>query len=113
MPHPFKRVHDPYLAIAASDIAKAFYSDVPDAQLVTRSDLSGEVWQIPCDKEVNVTFKFGGISFPIHPLDTNLDLNATDDDGNRVCFGAVCPCLAVWASPPLTGVTRSSSRSRG
>ena len=83
-------------------VARAFYEDVPDAQLVSRSDLSGDIWQIPCDKEVNVTFKFGGVSFPIHPLDANIDLNATDSDGNHVCFGAVRPRLR-WHRPcPLT-----------
>lgn len=72
-----------------SAVAEAFYKDVPDAELVTRSELSGQVWQLPCDKEVNITFKFGGVRFPVHPLDANIDLNLTDSRGNHVCFGAV------------------------
>ncbi|RPD62708.1 acid protease [Lentinus tigrinus ALCF2SS1-7] len=72
-------------------VAEALYKDVPDAQLVTRSELSGQVWQLPCDKEVNITFKFGGVSFPVHPLDSNIDLNLTDSSGNHVCFGAFQP----------------------
>ena len=81
-------------------VAEAFYKNVPDAQLVSRSDLSGNIWQLPCDKEINVTFKFGGVSFPINPLDTNIDLNATDSDGNHVCFGAVCFPPSALRHPP-------------
>ncbi|KAI0771201.1 acid protease [Trametes elegans] len=75
-------------------VAEAFYKDVPGASLVSRSDLNGEVWQLPCDKEVNVTFKFSGVSYPIHPLDTNLDLNMTDSSGNSICVGAFQPMSA-------------------
>ncbi|TFK87338.1 acid protease [Polyporus arcularius HHB13444] len=74
-----------------ASVAQAFYKDVPGAQLVTRSELSGQVWQLPCDKEVNITFKFGGVSYPVHPLDANIDLNLTDSSGNHVCFGAFQP----------------------
>jgi len=38
-----------------------------------------------------MTFIFQGNKFPIHPLDTNLDLNVTDDSGNHVCLGAFQP----------------------
>ncbi|PIL22833.1 hypothetical protein GSI_15528 [Ganoderma sinense ZZ0214-1] len=74
-----------------SSVAEAFYKDIPGSQLVSRSDLSGQIWQLPCDKEVNITFKFGGKSFPVHPLDANIDLNLTDSSGNHVCFGAFQP----------------------
>ncbi|CDO76501.1 hypothetical protein BN946_scf184622.g9 [Trametes cinnabarina] len=72
-------------------VAEAFYSKVPGASLVNRPDLDGQIWQIPCDKEVNVTFKFGGAEYPIHPLDTNLDMNLTDAWGRHVCIGAFQP----------------------
>lgn len=29
------------------------------------------VWLIPCGQELNITIVFGGIHFPIHPLDTS------------------------------------------
>ncbi|TBU47411.1 acid protease [Dichomitus squalens] len=74
-----------------SAVAEAFYKDIPGSQLVSRQEVSGNIWQLPCDKEVNVTFKFGGKSFPIHPLDANIDLNLTDSRGNHVCFGAFQP----------------------
>lgn len=76
------------LTISCSSVAEAIYGDVPGAELVKDTDL-GEVWTIPCDIEINISFKFGGKDIPIHPLDTSLDLNATDDSGSRVCLGAV------------------------
>ncbi|KAI0755224.1 acid protease [Daedaleopsis nitida] len=72
-------------------VAEAFYKDVPGAKLVNLQAVSGEIWQLPCDKEINVTFKFGAISFPVHPLDTSIDLNLTDSSGHHVCFGAFQP----------------------
>jgi len=72
-----------------SDVAKAFYESVPGAELVNIAQLDGPIWQIPCDYEINVTFKFGGVSYPINPLDTSLDLNGTDNNGNPVCYGGV------------------------
>ena len=64
------------------------YGRIPGAQYVNRSDV-GAIWELPCDKEVNMTFIFGGQKIPIHPLDSSLDLNLTDTAGNRVCLGSV------------------------
>ncbi|KAI0328918.1 acid protease [Cubamyces sp. BRFM 1775] len=77
-----------------SRVAEAFYKNVPGASLVNRPDLNGDIWELPCDKEVNITFKFGGDSFHIHPLDTNLDLNLTNSQGQHVCVGAFQPMNA-------------------
>ncbi|EMD40138.1 hypothetical protein CERSUDRAFT_112356 [Gelatoporia subvermispora B] len=74
-----------------SDVAKAFYGNVPGAKLMHYEQLDGPIWQLPCDIEVNVTFKFGGVNYPINPIDTTIDLNATDNDGNHICFGAFQP----------------------
>ncbi|KAI0915843.1 hypothetical protein AcV7_007199 [Taiwanofungus camphoratus] len=82
-----------------SSVAEAFYSSVPGSQLVNVAQLDGPIWQMPCDVEINVTFKFGGQSYPINPLDTSLDLNATDDKGNKVCYGGFQPIDA--AKSPL------------
>lgn len=47
---------------------------------------------MPCDVELNVTFKFSNVSYPIHPLDTSLSsLGKTDTLGNPVCVGAFQP----------------------
>ncbi|KIP04220.1 hypothetical protein PHLGIDRAFT_129664 [Phlebiopsis gigantea 11061_1 CR5-6] len=72
-------------------VADAFYSRVPGAQLTNYSGL-GEVYTMPCDVELNVTFKFSNVSYPIHPLDTSLSsLGKTDALGNPVCVGAFQP----------------------
>ncbi|KZT09219.1 acid protease [Laetiporus sulphureus 93-53] len=78
-----------------SAVARAFYENVPDAKLVDVPDLDGEIWQVPCDYEINVTFKFGGISFPINPLDTSMDLNGTDGTGDKTCYGSFQPMQAA------------------
>jgi hypothetical protein len=46
----------------------------------------GEVWTIPCDAEVNITIKIGGVTFPIHPLDTSL---YWVENGEQICIGSV------------------------
>lgn len=47
----------------------------------------GAVWTIPCTAEVNITFKIGGIKFPVHPLDAVDSFN--DGKGDSVCYGSV------------------------
>lgn len=75
-------------------VADAFYGRVPGAQLVNYTGL-GEVYTLPCDVELNVTFKFNNVSYPIHPLDTSLSsLGKTDAQGNQVCVGAFQPIQA-------------------
>lgn len=90
-------------------MATAIYGDVPSAQLVTVQELDGPVWQIPCDVEVNVTFIFGGVRFPMNPLDTNAVLDGTDNDGNHMCYGAVSRFPAcrvfVFSVPVLRPLT--------
>ena len=64
------------------------YSGIPGASLQFVNGL-GQIWLIPCDAEVNLTFKIGGQPYPIHPLDTNSDDGLTSPDG-ITCLGAVC-----------------------
>ncbi|THG98833.1 hypothetical protein EW026_g3421 [Hermanssonia centrifuga] len=49
--------------------------------------------------EINISFNLGGKNFPVHPLDTSLDLNETDNLGNRICFGAFQPIIPTATSP--------------
>ena len=71
-------------------MAHAFYQNVPGAEYIYNvASLAGPAWQIPCDYEINVTFKFGGQSYPINPLDVSLDLGAEDSDGKAICYGGV------------------------
>ena len=76
------------LIFVSRSVAKAIYGDAPDVDLINDPQL-GQVYVLPCDVEINISFKFGGVTFPIHPLDTVLDLGATDDDGKKICIGAV------------------------
>ncbi|KAJ7673543.1 aspartic peptidase domain-containing protein [Mycena rosella] len=55
-----------------SSVAKAIYSQFSGAELVNDPAV-GQVWFIPCTQEVNVTLKFGGNAYPVHPLDTTID----------------------------------------
>lgn len=48
------------------------------------------VWTVPCTQLLNISFKFGGQNYPIHPLDTvSSDFNVVDSTGNPVCVGTV------------------------
>lgn len=51
----------------------------------------GEVYTLPCNVELNVTFKFANVSYPIHPLDTSLQVGQVDSVGNPICVGAFQP----------------------
>ncbi|KAI0071145.1 acid protease [Panus rudis PR-1116 ss-1] len=50
-------------------VADAIYARVPGAKYQNNSGSPNYV--IPCDAELNLTFKFGNISFPVHPSDTS------------------------------------------
>ncbi|KAG1766173.1 aspartic peptidase domain-containing protein [Suillus occidentalis] len=67
-------------------VAEALYGNVPGASLTNVAGI-GEIWALPCDQELNATFLFAGIKFPIHPLDLNFDV------GNNQCVGALYNCL--------------------
>jgi len=74
-------------------VASAIYSQIDGAVLSNITGL-GAAWTMPCDREVNITFKAGGISYPIHPLDTTMtpaDLGLTGD----FCIGAFQPIAAT------------------
>lgn len=67
-------------------ISDAIYGRVQGA----RYDADDEVWVVPCDQYIPLSFNFGGVNFPIHPLDTvTNELGLKDDSGKPVCVGAV------------------------
>lgn len=78
------------LTLSLRAVADAFYGRVPGAVFTNVTGL-GEVYTLPCDVELNVTFKFANVSYPIHPLDTSLDLGTTNSSGDPVCVGAFQP----------------------
>lgn len=68
-------------------LSDAIYGRVQGAAY---NEASG-VWTVPCGQEVNLTFIFGGVEYPIHPLDTSSsDFNMVDATGTPVCVGTVC-----------------------
>ncbi|KAG2155770.1 aspartic peptidase domain-containing protein [Suillus bovinus] len=67
-----------------SYVAEALYGNVPGASLTYMAGV-GDIWALPCDQELNATFLFAGIKFPIHPLDLSFDV------GNNQCVGAFQP----------------------
>ncbi|KAI5119387.1 hypothetical protein M0805_001061 [Coniferiporia weirii] len=46
--------------------ANAIYGSVPGAVL----HASSGVYEVPCDTKINVSFVFGGVAYPVHPIDT-------------------------------------------
>lgn len=81
-----------HLIMCCRPVADAIYARVPGAKFENVSGF-GETYTIPCNVELNVTFKFHNVSYPIHPLDTSLDIGRTDALGNAVCLGAYQPIL--------------------
>jgi len=71
-------------------LSDAVYGRIPGAQYVNRSDVGG-IWEVPCNREVNMTFTFSSQKIPIHPLDTVIDLNVTNSSGDKVCLGGYQP----------------------
>lgn len=67
------------------DIAKGIYSQIEGAKLVNLTN-DGPAWVVPCDKEVNITFKFGGKPFIIDPLDATWPHPELNDS---MCMGTV------------------------
>ncbi|KAI0270005.1 acid protease [Gloeopeniophorella convolvens] len=55
-------------------------------------------WTLPCDQELNLTFKFGGQTYPVHPLDVSTsDLGYTDASGNTRCVGSFQPITTAFS----------------
>lgn len=80
------------LECTRSYVAQALYGEIPGAVLANLSSL-GEIWVLPCDQEVNATFLFGGVEFPIHPLDLNFGGFDFQTNGKPYCVGGVSPIL--------------------
>lgn len=74
-------------------VADAIYSRVPNATYVNISAADTPVWTLPCDVELNITFTFAGVSYPVHPLDTVMDdlRGPPDSSGQPTCVGSFQP----------------------
>ncbi|OBZ68990.1 putative aspartic-type endopeptidase CTSD [Grifola frondosa] len=81
----------PQVPRAMSD---AIYGRVQGAEYNEAS----EVWTIPCDQLLNISFKFGGVDYPIHPLDvSSSDFNMVDSSGNPTCVGTFQPITSAFS----------------
>ena len=75
-------------------VADAIYGRVQGAEW----NEDNAVWTIPCGQLLNVSFKFGGMEIPIHPLDTSSsDFHLTDSSGNTVCVGTFQPITSAFS----------------
>ncbi|KAK0487696.1 aspartic peptidase domain-containing protein [Armillaria novae-zelandiae] len=92
------------LSQVPKSVADAIYSRFSGAEYNNVTGI-GEVWIVPCDEEVNITFKFGGNSYYIHPLDATMDaslLGITDvvnSQGQPSCIGSFQPLSFTPSSP--------------
>ena len=67
-------------------VSDAIYGRVQGAQY---NEQMG-VWTVPCTQLLNLSFKFGGVEYPVHPLDlVSSDFNMIDATGNPICVGTV------------------------
>ncbi|KAF8073930.1 aspartic peptidase domain-containing protein [Lyophyllum atratum] len=79
-----------------SPVAEAIYSRFAGARLLNIAAV-GDIWVLPCNQEVNITFNFNGRPYPIHPLDASLDprtiglSGVTDSRGQPLCIGTFQP----------------------
>ncbi|KAF8630946.1 hypothetical protein AX17_005303 [Amanita inopinata Kibby_2008] len=76
------------------DVADAIYGRVQGAVYNTKT----QYWTVPCGQYLNLTINFGGVSYPIHPLDSVDDsFHIFDDNGNRVCIGTFQPITSAFS----------------
>ncbi|CAA7262972.1 unnamed protein product [Cyclocybe aegerita] len=74
----------------------AIYSRFHGAEYTQIAGVGG-AWVLPCVQEVNVTFKFAGKLYPMHPLDMSMEFSTIGlqdlltSDGERACIGTFQP----------------------
>jgi hypothetical protein len=92
-----------------SSVAEAIYGKFQDAELINDASL-GQVWIVPCTQEVNITLKFGGIAYPVNPLDAAIDPKTfglaaqTTSSGANACLGLFQPVSFDTGSNPTYDV---------
>ncbi|KAF5345679.1 hypothetical protein D9758_013038 [Tetrapyrgos nigripes] len=93
------------------EIIDAMYGRVPGAEYIKNgSDLNpglgalgiNDVWRIPCDYELNVSFIFAGVEIPVSPLDLTVGSADALQDANGV---DICFALFQQISTSVAGNT--------
>lgn len=75
-------------------VSDAIYGRVQGAEW----SVANEAWLVPCGQLINVTFNFGGVSYPIHPLDvSSSDFGVTFSNGNPACLGTFQPVTSAFS----------------
>ncbi|KAF8556844.1 acid protease, partial [Imleria badia] len=83
------------LAYIPSDAVDAIYSQFNGAVHVKTA--RQDAWFVPCLTQVNLSFTFGNVTYPINPMELSTPVRVTDhDDQYTVCINAF--------RPPLNGV---------
>lgn len=83
-------------------LADAIYGKIPGATFGEAGRGAGQTWMFPCEVEVNITFRIGGVSYPIHPLDASLKWSA---NGTEFCIGSVSVFPSLPPPPPTPHLT--------
>ncbi|KAL1743093.1 aspartic peptidase domain-containing protein [Schizophyllum fasciatum] len=76
------------------NVADAIYGRFSGAEYVNVSGV-GATWIVPCTTEVNLTIKFSGQEYPIHPMDTTLDPDTLGITGVQNSQGEDC-CIGTF-----------------
>jgi len=90
-------------------VSDAIYGRVQGAEWST----SMQAWLVPCGQLINVTLNFGGVSYPVHPLDvSSSDFGVLFSNGNPACLGTVCDIwfLRIMNHCSKFGLSKSSNR---
>ncbi|KAJ7183832.1 aspartic peptidase domain-containing protein [Mycena filopes] len=89
-----------------ASVAEGIYGQIDGAELVDSPAFgSRAVWFVPCSQEVNISLKFGGNAYPVHPLDATLDpalvgLPPRNDSRGSSCVGLFQPFSFDTGSSP-------------
>lgn len=76
------------------DISDAIYGRVQGAVY----NSTNEWWTVPCGQLLNVSLNFGGINYPVHPLDTvDNNFGITNENGTNVCIGSFQPITSAFS----------------
>ncbi|KZO91508.1 acid protease [Calocera viscosa TUFC12733] len=76
------------------DMSDDIYGRVQGASF----DSQNQWWTVPCGQYLNISVVLGGVTFPVHPLDTvSSDFGLKDVNGNTVCLGSFQPITTAYS----------------
>ncbi|KZT51784.1 acid protease [Calocera cornea HHB12733] len=79
-------------------IPRAMSDDIYGRVQGASFDTKNQWWTVPCGQYLNVSVVFGGVTLPVHPLDTvSSDFGLKDINGNTVCLGTFQPITSAFS----------------